>query len=117
MKIIIFCGVEFTFEKFILSFAKALNKENNEIFISYNKNEFKDRSLNKFGFKFIFNPIERKISILNLFRSIKKLLKDCRRNNIDLIHCHTPIASISARLAGIFLPKVQIIYTCHGLYA
>ena len=49
------------------------------------------------------------------YRALKKLIDD---NDYDLIHCHTPMGSILARLAGRAARKrgTKIIYTAHGFH-
>lgn len=116
MKILIFTGVEFTFEKFVYPLALNLKKEGYDVYTSFNKREYIGRSFDDYGFRFFYNPIKRKKSVIHILKSIIQLIKDCKRNRIDLIHCHTPIASIVARIAGIFLIKTKVIYTCHGFY-
>lgn len=57
------------------------------------------------------------LSINNLFayRRLKKLLIE---EKYDLIHCHTPIASMLTRLANIMTNKKRsrLIYTAHGFH-
>lgn len=47
--------------------------------------------------------------------ALRKILRD---NKYDLIHCHTPMGSVVARLANLFAGKsrTKIIYTAHGFH-
>lgn len=48
----------------------------------------------------------------------KKLKQIINENNFDLIHCHTPTASILTRLAARNARKngIMVMYTCHGFH-
>ncbi len=116
MKILQFSAVEFTFDKFILPLALELKNQGHNVYVSYNAEKKENTLANKYGFIFLHNPIKRTSSPLNIIVSAISLIIKCREAEIDLIHCHTPIASIVARLASIFLFKCKIIYTVHGFY-
>lgn len=116
MKILIFTGIEFTFEKFVYPLALELKNKGHLIYTSFNKKEYIGQKYDDNGFRFFYNSIERNTSLISFFKSTTQLIKVCKKNRIDVIHCHTPIASIVARIAGIFLVNTKIIYTCHGFY-
>jgi len=59
-----------------------------------------------------FKLPHRKFSILFFFR----LVSFIRENKIDIIHAHGKGAGIYARLIKIFIPKIKVIYTWHGLH-
>lgn len=50
--------------------------------------------------------------------AIKQIKKIVEENHYDIVHCHTPIASICTRLACRKLRKkgVKVIYTAHGFH-
>lgn len=48
-------------------------------------------------------------------RAVKQIRELIRKENISVIHCHTPSGGLVARLAGIGLP-VHMIYTVHGFH-
>lgn len=54
----------------------------------------------------------------NNVKAIKQIRQIVDKNNYDLVHCHTPIASICARLACRPLRKkgIKVIYTAHGFH-
>ena len=63
-------------------------------------------------------PIPRKISdIKNIFKSIS-LLKKISMENYNIMHCHSPIGSVVARLAFNKARKkgTRVIYTAHGFH-
>lgn len=69
--------------------------------------------------KHIVLPIKRNPFHFSLCKCIYKLRQILEKNNYDIIHCHTPVASVIARLAARKLykqGKVKIIYTAHGFH-
>lgn len=63
-------------------------------------------------------PFERspiKIGNLQAYRRLKKIIK---QNEYDIIHCHTPMGSVIARLAAVSARKkgTKVIYTAHGFH-
>lgn len=69
-----------------------------------------------------FYDIEMPRSPLKFFRilkSIKELKKILNENQYDILHCHTPVGSVVARLAAKSLHKkgkIKVIYTAHGFH-
>jgi glycosyltransferase EpsD len=61
------------------------------------------------------NPIK----IMRVIKSINLLKKYLTENQYDIIHCHTPVASVVTRIAAYKLQnqgKVRVIYTAHGFH-
>jgi len=59
------------------------------------------------------------LHLIKIFNAINKLRKSLYFNNYDIIHCHTPVGAVVARIAGYKLwkeKKVKIIYTAHGFH-
>lgn len=71
------------------------------------------------GRKFYHVDIPRSITkvkeILSAYKMVKTL---CDENKYDVIHCHSPIGSVIARLAAIDARKhgTKMIYTAHGFH-
>lgn len=63
--------------------------------------------------KFERSPLSAKNKIA--YKELKKLIED---NEFDLIHCHTPTASMLTRLAAKKVRKrgTVVMYTCHGFH-
>lgn len=64
-------------------------------------------------------PIPRKISDINGIReSLSQVKKMCDENHYNLLHCHSPIGSVVARLAAKDARKkgTRVIYTAHGFH-
>ncbi len=64
-------------------------------------------------------PIPRKISnISGIVKSIKKVKRLTKENRYELMHCHSPIGSVVARIAFKKSRKTgtKVIYTAHGFH-
>ena len=63
-------------------------------------------------------PFERvpwKAGNIRAYRQLKKLID---QGNYDIIHCHTPVGAMIARLAALAARKkgTKVIYTAHGFH-
>ena len=63
-------------------------------------------------------PFERnpfKVNNIKVYRDLKRLIET---NNYDIIHCHTPVGGLIARLAARDFRKhgTKVIYTAHGFH-
>jgi glycosyltransferase involved in cell wall biosynthesis len=65
---------------------------------------------------YVIHPvqIDRRIDLISNLASIYQLIKLLRRNQYDLVHVHTPIASVLGRVAAKLAGVQRIIYTAHG---
>lgn len=61
-------------------------------------------------------PISRSPLAFSNILSLLKLIKICRKERYDLIHCHTPVGGVIGRLLKIFFAKTKVIYTAHGFH-
>ncbi|MGL5750072.1 MAG: glycosyltransferase family 4 protein [Paraclostridium sp.] len=50
------------------------------------------------------------------YKAFKKLIKIQEENNYDIVHVHTPVASVYGRLLKVKFPKLKTIYTVHGFH-
>lgn len=80
--------------------------------------EFK-KELEDMGIKVYNVPIPRKITaIKEMVSSYKKIKEICKENKYDILHCHSPIGGVLARLAFKEFRKIggKLIYTAHGFH-
>ena len=71
------------------------------------------------GVPVIHVPIPRKITdVKGISKSITQVKKMCDENHYNLLHCHSPIGSVAARLAARNARKrgTKVIYTAHGFH-
>lgn len=76
--------------------------------------------LSDMGVRVIHMPIPRKITdIKGIVNSLKRVRHLCDENKYELLHCHSPIGSVVARLAVKNVRKkhmTKVIYTAHGFH-
>jgi glycosyltransferase EpsD len=61
-------------------------------------------------------PITRNPLSFNNVKSLWELVKICRKEKYDLIHCHTPVGGVIGRLLKLVTKNTKIIYTAHGFH-
>ena len=114
-KILELCAVDITVKYLLLPLIDKLKKEGYEIEIACSRGE-EAETLEKKGYVFKFVNIDRKVNLIPNIKSVIELYRIIKKGKYDIVHVHTPAASvmgrISAKLAGVPL----IIYTAHGFY-
>lgn len=61
-------------------------------------------------------PFERTPFSASNIKAYKMLVKLCKENEYDIVHVHTPVASVYGRLLKLKFPKMKIVYTAHGYH-
>lgn len=88
--------------------------------ISHERVEDLIRRLEEKGVSVIHVPIPRKITdITGIAVSMRQVRRMCIEKKYALIHCHSPIGSVVARIAGRKARKkykTRVIYTAHGFH-
>lgn len=77
------------------------------------------KRLNDKGVPVIHVPIPRRITdVKGISNSINQVKKLCDENHYNLVHCHSPIGSVVARIAARDGRKrgTKVIYTAHGFH-
>ncbi|MDY6011306.1 glycosyltransferase family 4 protein [Clostridium sp.] len=75
-----------------------------------------DKSLINKGVKIFDIPFNRNpLSIANI-KAFKELIKIQKENKYDIVHVHTPVASIFGRLLKLRFNNLKTIYTAHGYH-
>ena len=70
-----------------------------------------DKGCNIFEIPFSRNPLN-----LKNINAFNKLIKLQEENQYDIVHVHTPVASVYGRLLKLKFPKLKTIYTVHGFH-
>lgn len=70
----------------------------------------------KYGVKLLHIDLERNPFSLKNFKAYKQLCNIIRENNIDCIHCNTPVGGVLGRLAGKKCGVKKVIYQAHGFH-
>ncbi len=65
-----------------------------------------------------FHKIDFRRSPLNLMniKAFFQMIRLYKKEKFDIVHCHTPMGGIIARMAAVFFPKIKVIYTVHGFH-
>ena len=104
----------FHLENFLIPLINSLSEEF-EVTVILSK-------INKKNIKFshhvkIINVnFQRNYNLFSHFYNLIKLIFILKKYKFDVLHTHTPIVSIIARLAALFSNINCIYYTCHGFY-
>lgn len=96
----------------------ACNFENGSTMPEESVNEFK-HELNEMGIQTYHIPIPRSPKqMIEIIKSYKKTKDLIYKNKYEIIHCHSPIGGVIARLAAhkYKSEKMQVIYTAHGFH-
>ena len=70
----------------------------------------------KYGVKLLHFDLIRSPFSLKNYKAYKQLCKIIRENNIDYIHCNTPVGGILGRLAAKKCKIKNVIYQAHGFH-
>lgn len=117
MKILQCCAVEFTFDKFISPLASLLISKGYDVHASFSFDSSPSASRrNLICCRFHDVLVKRSFSPFSLFISIVRVSFFLRKHGFDVVHVHTPIASIVYRVATLFSPGTKVYYTVHGYY-
>ncbi|MCT4593950.1 MAG: glycosyltransferase family 4 protein [Anaeromicrobium sp.] len=114
-KILQVAAIDKTIYKFILPLMKKL-KENNYEVICVCSDTGSSGLIRKEGFKVYNINIDRKISPVSNIKTIRNIFKIIKNEKINIVHTHTPIASVLGRIAAKIAKVDKVIYTAHGLY-
>lgn len=74
------------------------------------------KQLRQDGFDVRTIQIDRQISPLKNLKSIYEMYQLFKREKPDIVHVHTPVASVLGRIAAKLANVPTIIYTAHGFY-
>lgn len=115
MKIIQLCAIDQTMKVLLTTLSKQLMHQGIEVVCVCSIGPYTEELLGE-GLQMVNIPIERKVRLFSSIKSIYKLYKLFKIERPDILHVHTPIASILGRIAGKFAKVPVIIYTAHGFY-
>lgn len=118
MKILFVSNVRSHIGQFHTNYINYLKENGHTIEVScYDNSADKDgfdfKSINKFH----FIPIQRSPFKPQNIKAISQLKEIIKKGNYDIIHCHTPMGAVSARIATkLAKSKAKVIYTAHGFH-
>lgn len=113
MKIFELATVDLTLYKFVLPLMKKLKQNGFEVLCGAGNYGYLDKMADE-GFPAYSIPFQRRLGPLTIIRSFLSLVKVLRREKVDILHTHTPIASVVGRIAAACCGLKVKIYTVHG---
>ena len=114
-KILEICAIDATVEKLLLPLINRLGKEGYVVEVACSRGK-EAKTLEKKGHSFRFTNIDRKINPISNIKSIIELYRIIKKGKYDIVHVHTPVASVLGRIAAKLAGTSIIIYTAHGFY-
>jgi glycosyltransferase involved in cell wall biosynthesis len=114
LKMLQLCAVGFTVEKLLLPLIDEMSKTY-DVTTVCSRDNITDKLVKK-GYRIKNINIDRKISPISNFRTIRQLYKYIKAEKFDIVHVHTPVAGILGRLAAKMARVPVVIYTAHGFY-
>ena len=115
IKICQFCGVQYPYEKFLKPLCAELLANNYQVHVAFSWDNINLVPVQK-GIKFKNLFFERKPSIFSNIKTIYELYFYFKKENFDAVEIHTPLASISGRIAAKLAAVKIVIYKVHGYY-
>ncbi|MBK5432005.1 MULTISPECIES: glycosyltransferase family 4 protein [Bacillus] len=113
-KKVLFCAtVDYHFKAFHLPYMKWFAEQGWEVHVAANGNMELPYVNQKYNIPFQRSPIKSQN-----FHAYKKLMSIIDKNKYNIIHCHTPMGGVIARLAARKSRKkgTKVVYTAHGFH-
>ena len=115
MKVCQLCAVDFTVEHFLTPLIHRMENENWKVHCVCSYGNYSEK-LKKDGHHMININIPRSLNVFSILFAIFQLYKLFKKENYNMVHVHTPIASFIGRIAAKLSGIKCIIYTAHGFY-
>lgn len=115
LRVLQLCAVDFTVKNFLRPLIHFLKDRGFEVITACSPGPYFPE-LEKEGLILVPLPISRSMHLPRHLKSTMQLYHYLQRNRFDIIHVHTPIASLIGRLAARFAGVPIRIYTAHGFY-
>lgn len=114
-KILQLCAVDFSAKTLLLPLIERSIREGHEVHLACgDTGSFDELASNGISMRKIH--IDRKISPLSNLKSIMQLYQLFKKEQYQIVHVHTPVASLLGRIAAKLAGVPHIIYTAHGFY-
>ncbi|WP_120498786.1 glycosyltransferase family 4 protein [Kiloniella sp. EL199] len=115
MKICQICAVDFSLYHMLLPLMKGMRDAGHEVVGVCSDGPLIEK-IRAEGFRVETIKIERSLNIFSHTKSFGTLTRFFKNEKFDLVHTHTPVASLIARFAARAASVPQIAYTAHGFY-
>lgn len=115
-KVLYVTTVSRTINAFLVPHIEMLLKEGYEVQCACSIDKPVNKGLLEKGVKIYDIPFSRNPLGLGNIKAFKELVNIQKRENFDIVHVHTPIASIYGRLLKLRFKHLKTIYTAHGYH-
>lgn len=115
LKICQLCAVDFTLKQFLLPLIDGLQAAGMEVTAVCSDGP-EIAGLRARGYRVQTVAIARDMNPVAALRSVAELVRLFRRERFDIVHVHTPVASLIGRLASRLVGTRLVVYTAHGFY-
>lgn len=115
MKICQLCAVDFTLYHFLTPLMIGLEKAGHQVVGVCSEGPHLDK-VRALGLRVEPVEIARSYNLLKHISTYWRLKSLFRRERFDIVHVHTPVASLVGRFAAWRAGVTQIVYTAHGFY-
>lgn len=109
------CAVDFTLKHFLLPLIDGMQKHGWEVTAVCSDGP-EIAALRTKGYRVDTIPIARSLNVFRHAISVFRLVVYFRRQRFDILHVHTPVAALVARVAAALARVPVVIYTAHGFY-
>ena len=112
-KVLFTASTDLFIKSFLMPYIKWFEEEGYEVHLAYNGKSPFPFIAKTWNIPFGRSPLSR--SNFYAYKELKSIIKN---NSFDLIHCHTPMASVLTRLAAKESRKsgTVVLYTAHGFH-
>lgn len=115
IKICQVCAIDFTLQHFLLPLVDAMESNGWEVHSVCSPGANLNKLTRK-GYKVSQIKIRRSLNLFGHLVSIIRLYIFFKRNKFDVVHVHTPVASLLGRIAAYMAKVPLVVYTAHGYY-
>ena len=115
IKICQLCAVDFTLKNFLLPLIDGMRSRGWTVTAVCSDGPYIS-DLRQQGYAIKTIPISRSMNPFKAIISLFALIKFFRRERFDIVHVHTPVAALIARVAAKLCGVPLVIYTAHGFY-
>lgn len=115
-KVLYITTVSSTINAFLIPHIEMLVKNGYKVDCAFSVNKDLDDNLVELGVRQYDIPFSRNPLSFGNLKAFKKLINIQKENKYDIVHVHTPIASIYGRMLKLRFRKLKTIYTAHGYH-